>query len=69
LTDEQVNRWADLIADGRDAFPDDLSGVDRDRLLVSVRHRLRRRLVQFIARAVAAQLHRAARPDQETPPC
>ncbi len=67
LTDDQVSRWADLIADGRGDFPDDLSGADRERLLVSVRQRLRRRLVQFIARAVAVQLHRTDRPDGETP--
>jgi hypothetical protein len=65
LTPEQVDRWAAPIADGRDAFPDDLPPDDRDRLLLAVRERLRSQLVRLIARAIAAQLRR--RPDTENP--
>jgi hypothetical protein len=67
LSPEQVDRWAALIADGRDVFPDDLPSPDRDRLLAAVRDALRSRLVRLIARAIAARLHRRLRPDTENP--
>ena len=57
LTDAQINRWADLIAEERDGFPDNVSLEDRERLTTAVRERLRRRLVHLIARAIAARLH------------
>lgn len=60
LTGIQVARWAELIADGRDEFPTSLSQPAHERLLREVRRRLRARLVQFVARAIAAQLHRDA---------
>ena len=63
LTDDQVDRWADLIADGKHDFPADVSPVDRNRLADVVRERLRRRLVQLIARAIAARLHRRTSSD------
>jgi hypothetical protein len=66
LTDDQIMRCAELIAEGRGAFPDNLSPADHERLLVAVRQRLRSRLVHLIARAIAVQLHRQARPDKET---
>jgi hypothetical protein len=56
LADDQVNRWAELIAGGRDRFPPDLPPSDRDRLLTEVRRRRRDRLVQHIARAIALDL-------------
>jgi len=65
LTDDQVGRWADLIADSRDGFPDNLPPPDRERLLAAVRVRLRGRLVRHIARAIAARLRRPARLDTE----
>jgi hypothetical protein len=55
LTDEQVCRWAELIAGG-DLFPADLPPPDRDRLLAEVRRRRRDRLVRHIARAIARDL-------------
>ena len=67
LTDDQVNRWADLSADGRDAFPEGLPAPDHERLLAAVRERLRGRLVRLIARAIAARLYRRARPGTEGP--
>jgi hypothetical protein len=67
LTDDQVNRWADLIADGRDAFPEGLPAPDHERFLAAVRERLRGRLVRLIARAIAARLYRRARPGTEDP--
>ena len=60
LSDEQLRRWAALIADGRGEFPADMQPPDRDRLLGEVRQQLRVRLVHLIARAVAQKLHREA---------
>jgi hypothetical protein len=68
LTDDQVSRWADLIADGRDTLPDDLPPPDQARLLAAVRERLRGRLVRLIARAIAARLRRPAWPGPEDLP-
>jgi hypothetical protein len=65
LTEDQLHRWADLIADGRDTLPDDLPPFDRERLRVAVGHRLRGRMVRLIARAIAARLRRQARSDTE----
>jgi hypothetical protein len=67
LTPEQVNRWADVIAEGRDVFPEGLPSPRRERLLAAVRERLRNRLVRFIARAVAARLRPRALADKENP--
>jgi hypothetical protein len=61
LTPEQIDRWAALIADGRDNFPGDLPSPDRDVLLAAVRQQLRGRLIRLIARAIAARLYRRIR--------
>lgn len=60
LTTDQVARWADRIADGRDEFPTDLAEPDQSALAEAVRVRLRDRLITLVARAIAA---RAARRD------
>jgi hypothetical protein len=65
LNDDQIARWADLIADGRDCVPDGLRPPERGRLEVAVRRRLRDRLVHLIARAIATRLRRGDRPDTE----
>jgi hypothetical protein len=65
LTADQVDRCADLIADGRGEFPDGLPPTDRARLLAAVRPRLRGRLFRLIARAIAGRLRRPAVPDAE----
>jgi hypothetical protein len=62
LTAEQVQRWAELIADGSAQFPADLAPPDRDRLLAEVSRRRRDRLIQHIARAVALDLRGAEQP-------
>lgn len=67
LSDDQVARWADLIAAGRGDLSDDLSPEDRQRLMAAVRQRLRDRLVRLIAQAIAWRLHRQGRPDAEDP--
>jgi hypothetical protein len=67
LTDKQLDRWADLIADGRGTLPDDLPSPERARLLAAVRQRLRGRMLQLVARAVAARLRAATPADPEVP--
>jgi hypothetical protein len=67
-SDEQISRLADLVADGRFDFPQDLTPTDTERLHRAVRSRLRQRLLGFIARAVAQHLHRAGQPDPERTP-
>ena len=65
LSGEQIDRLADLIAEGRAELPDDLPGPDLRRLTAAVRRRLRDRLVRLIARAVACRLHGQGRPGKE----
>lgn len=62
LTSDQIARWADRIADGRDEFPTALAEPDRSALADVVRLRLRDRLIQLIARAIAARLARRDTP-------
>jgi hypothetical protein len=59
LNQEYVERWAELIADGRDSFPAGLSPPDRDCLLAAVWRRRRDRLVLHIARAITCDLRGA----------
>src|SRR5580765_3871277 len=61
LTDAQISRWADLIADGRDSIPNDLPAAEREQLVNAVRRQLRGRFVQLVARAIATRLHGHAR--------
>lgn len=66
LTSEQIARWAERIADGRDEFPADLGEPDRSALADAVRVRLRDRLVRHVARAIAGRLARPQeQPDSE----
>lgn len=65
LDDEQVERLADLIGEGRFEFPADLSALDTERLRARVRTVLRNRLVRFIARALAHFLFRTTDHDPE----
>lgn len=60
LAPEQIDRWADRIAGGGDAFPADLADPDRTQLAEAVRRRLRDRLVRLVAGAVAWDLARPA---------
>jgi hypothetical protein len=65
LTADQLNRWATLIADGRDSFPNELSAEDREYLTAEVRRLLRERLLSLIARAIARDIFRSERKDKE----
>jgi hypothetical protein len=51
-----LDRVARLVADGQIPLPDDLDDADLSRLVDRVSALRRRRLVQFIARAIAADL-------------
>ncbi|WP_149111520.1 hypothetical protein [Limnoglobus roseus] len=66
MTDEQLARWADRIADGRDAFPADPADADRTRLADAVRRRLRDRFIHHVARAIAARVARAVTPTEKS---
>jgi hypothetical protein len=57
LTPEQVCRWAELIASGEGAFPDDPPSDDHQRLAAEVRRLLRARLLAFIAGAIARDIN------------
>lgn len=63
LAHDQIARWADRIADGRDEFPTDLAEPDRSALADAVRLRLRDRLITLVARAIAARAARRDAPD------
>jgi hypothetical protein len=65
LPPEQVQRWVELIAEGRDLFPADLSATDRDLLVAETRRRLRDRLVRHIACAIALDLRSAGKSQEE----
>jgi hypothetical protein len=65
LTPDQIARWADRIADGRDEFPTALTEPDRSVLAEAVRTRLRDRLVRLVARAIAGRVAGANAPDTQ----
>jgi hypothetical protein len=65
LAHDQIARWADRIADGRDEFPADLAEPDRSALADAVRLRLRDRLVRLVARAIAGRVAGANAPDTQ----
>jgi hypothetical protein len=65
-TPEDLARWADAIAAGQVPFPCELD-QKRARVLASeVGRRRRSRLTQFIARAIAQDIFRAARSKEAT---
>jgi hypothetical protein len=65
LTDDQIGKLAELIADGRYAYPEDLGPEDNKRLQVQVRQRLREHLLRLIARAIARHLQRESRKPED----
>lgn len=60
LTREQLGRQAELIAAGEAEFPDDLPPAQQVLLADEVRRLRRARLVTFIARQIALDVHRDA---------
>ena len=65
LTADQIKRWAALIAEGEDGFPQDLSVGDHERLAAQLRLLLRERLLALVARAIARDIYRRERHDME----
>ena len=57
-TPGRLERLADLVADGQAELPDGLDPADERRLAELVRRRHRDRLVRFIARQIALDIHR-----------
>lgn len=56
VQDVDLERWAQLIADGEVSFPGDLAPEQAQRLQRIVRERMRRRLIRFIARRIAKEI-------------
>jgi hypothetical protein len=65
LTDDQIDRYAELIADGRYEFPENLRPPDKERLQREVRRWLRERMVRLISRAIAHHFGAGAGPIAE----
>jgi hypothetical protein len=55
----QTTHWANLIANGQVRFPVGLSEQDAERLRAEVARLRRRRLVKFIAKCIAQDIHRS----------
>ena len=53
LSNDQIERLAEMIADGRSAMPMELQPADLERVEEATRRRLRDRLVRIIVRALA----------------
>lgn len=68
-TNDRLDRWAVLIADGRDRFPEGLPEADHARLLAAVHEQLRRRLLRLVAQAMAAHVHGRQQSEKEFEPC
>ena len=58
FTDQQMERWARLLADGEVEFPEALSAQQAEALLTEVRRLRRTRLIRFIARQIARHIKR-----------
>lgn len=58
FTDEQMERWARLLADGEVEFPEALPAHQAEVLLAEVRRLRRKRLIRFIARQIARHIKR-----------
>ena len=52
----QLDRLAQLVASGEVTLPEDLSADQMDRLVRKIRQCRRRRLVQYLARAIAVDI-------------
>jgi hypothetical protein len=62
---ERLARLADLVADRAVEFPANLDARDEERLARLVRQRLGARLVRFIARQIAMDIHRETGPHED----
>jgi hypothetical protein len=59
---ETLGRLAELIAGGECSLPDSLGAEERNQLLATVAHLRRKRLVHYIAHAIASDIHRSREP-------
>ena len=64
LSDKQIHDLAELVAEGDCEFPSDLSDTDRSRLVQEGRQLLRVRLINTLAKIIAADIERES---PETP--
>jgi hypothetical protein len=58
LTEDQLARWTELIADGRTSFPNGLTAAQAQQLGHAVRRRRHARLRHWIAHVIALDLQR-----------
>ena len=58
----QLARLADFVARGELPLPDDLLADQLEHLALEVRKRRRTRLVEYIARTIATDIHRSSGP-------
>lgn len=61
-TPEKLDRVANIVAQGEFPFPTDLAPDQAEQLANEVRKRRYRRLVQYIARSIAMDIHLASGP-------
>ena len=54
-----IDRWAQLVADGQTSFPTELTSPQRETLMHRVARLRRTRLLNFIARAIAEDIFRS----------
>jgi hypothetical protein len=64
---EQLERIAHLVAAGELPVPTDLAADQTEQLVAMVRERRRRRLVQFLARAIATSIRSESEQAHERP--
>ena len=57
-----LDRWAKLIAEGEVPFPTELSSLTQEMLAKKISQNRRHRLLRFIARAIAMDIHRSREP-------
>ena len=62
---DQLRLWARLVADGEAEFPPDLPPDQEQSLLYEVRRLRRARLITFIARQIALDIHRERRTEED----
>lgn len=55
-------RLVPLVADGEVPIPGEISAADREWLITQVARHRRSRLIQFIARSIAVDIHRSHEP-------
>ena len=65
LTQDQIERLADLIVKGVAHLPTNLESSDQEHLVIAIRQRLRDRMIRHIARTLAAKFRHEIEPKPE----